>query len=289
MGLQVKAFGDVIAVGDLMKSVHLLKYNSEAKKLEELARDFNQNCMRAVEFFNGTQYILGAEDNCNIFVVKRQSEGVSEEESRRLCLVFEYHLGDAVNVIRPGVLSCQPYDANDRTNQRILGHSDCPTASSSQEMADNSARVSTDRTIDMCPSLLLGTVDGSIITVLSLCDEAYAFYSALEVAMRSVVNGVGGLSQSDYRCSSTGRRLASSGINAAAIDGDFVESFLRLSASQKIAVVRSLNDSLTLQRSRADAPMAATVFEFAAVNSRATGILLVEDVEQRVEEIARFH
>lgn len=61
LALHLKAHDDAILVGDLLRSVSLLKYTrGSACKLEEVARDYNTNPMRAVEFFNDpTRFSIG--------------------------------------------------------------------------------------------------------------------------------------------------------------------------------------------------------------------------------------
>lgn len=66
-----------------MRSMSLLLYKPEEGELEERARDYNPNWMTAVAALDDDVY-LGAENSCNIFTVKRNSDSAIEEEQSRL-------------------------------------------------------------------------------------------------------------------------------------------------------------------------------------------------------------
>ncbi|KAF9599350.1 hypothetical protein IFM89_036807 [Coptis chinensis] len=82
IALYVQTRGDFIVVGDLMKSINLLIYKEEGA-IEERARDHNANWMTAVEILDDDIY-LGAENNFNIFTVRKNSEDATDEERGRL-------------------------------------------------------------------------------------------------------------------------------------------------------------------------------------------------------------
>ncbi|KAI3937749.1 hypothetical protein MKW92_004607 [Papaver armeniacum] len=103
LALYVQTRGDFIVVGDLMKSISLLIYKHEEGAIEERARDYNANWMTAVEILDDDIY-LGAENNFNLFSVRKNSEGTTDEERARLESVGEYHLGESVNRFRHGSL-----------------------------------------------------------------------------------------------------------------------------------------------------------------------------------------
>ena len=64
--------------------------------VEERARDYNAIWMSAVEILDGDIY-LGAENNFNLFTVRKKSEGAAKEERCRLKVLGEDHLGEFVN------------------------------------------------------------------------------------------------------------------------------------------------------------------------------------------------
>ena len=103
MALYVAVRGEFIVVGDLMKSVSLLAYKPEESVIEERARDYNANWMTAVDILDDETY-LGAENNFNLFTLRRQSDAATDEERSRLEVVGEYHVGEFVNRFRRGSL-----------------------------------------------------------------------------------------------------------------------------------------------------------------------------------------
>ncbi|KAE8688032.1 DNA damage-binding protein 1 [Hibiscus syriacus] len=111
LALYVQTRGDFIVVGDLMKSISLLIYKHEEGAIEERARDYNANWMSAVEILDDDIY-LGAENNFNLFTVRKNSEGTTDEERGRLEVVGEYHLGEFVNRFRHGSLVMRSPDSD---------------------------------------------------------------------------------------------------------------------------------------------------------------------------------
>ncbi len=66
-----------------MRSMSLLSYNSVENTVKEIARDFTANWMNAVEIIDDETFI-GAENEGNIFVLRKNLEGVTDEERARL-------------------------------------------------------------------------------------------------------------------------------------------------------------------------------------------------------------
>ncbi|KAL3498131.1 hypothetical protein ACH5RR_040863 [Cinchona calisaya] len=86
--------GDFIIVGNLRESISLFIYKDGA--IKEQARDYNVNWMSAVEILNDDIY-LGAEKHFNLFTVRKNSKGATNEEHDRLEVAGKYHLGEIVN------------------------------------------------------------------------------------------------------------------------------------------------------------------------------------------------
>eukprot|EP01041_Mallomonas_annulata_P009800 gene9800-20388_t len=213
LALYIKTHGDFIVVGDLMRSVTLLHYRSMDGTLEEVARDYNANYMRAVEALD-EDFALGCEDLGNLFVVKRQTDATTEEERSRMEVHAEIHLGDYVNVFRHGSLNSQPAE-NDLDG---VG-----AGSPTQK------------------SVLFGTVTGALGAIMTLSEASFRFFSALERAVNLVIPGVGGLSHSEWRSFFNNRKQAP---QRNFVDGDMVEIFLDLKEEDMALAVRHLNGDL---------------------------------------------
>jgi DNA damage-binding protein 1 len=102
LALQLSIRGEFILVGDLMKSITILSYDPETMKLTEIARDHDNNWMTAVEAIDDEVYI-GAENNYNLFSLRKNSDSTCDDESKRLTATGAFYLGDLVNRFRKGV------------------------------------------------------------------------------------------------------------------------------------------------------------------------------------------
>ncbi|KAM5587538.1 hypothetical protein ABKV19_006127 [Rosa sericea] len=203
LALYVQTRGDFIVVGDLMKSISLLIYKHEEGAIEERARDYNANWMSAVEILDDDVY-LGAENFYNLFTVRKNSEGATDEERGRLEVVGEYHLGEFVNRFRHGSLVMRLPDSD----------------------------------VGQIPTVIFGTVNGVIGVIASLPQEHYSFLEKLQTNLRKVIKGVGGLSHEQWR-SFCNEKKTSDTKNF--LDGDLIESFLDLSRGKMDEISKQMS------------------------------------------------
>ncbi|KAM7524858.1 hypothetical protein LguiA_014760 [Lonicera macranthoides] len=211
LALYVQTRGDFIVVGDLMKSISLLiykflsrevYYEHEEGAIEERARDYNANWMSAVEILDDDVY-LGAENNFNIFTVRKNSEGATDEERGRLEVVGEYHLGEFVNRFRHGSLVMRLPDSD----------------------------------VGQIPTVIFGTVNGVIGVIASLPPEQYSFLEKLQANLRRVIKGVGGLNHEHWRSFNSEKKTVEA---KNFLDGDLIESFLDLGRSKMEEISKAM-------------------------------------------------
>uniref|UniRef100_A0A5B7BQC4 DNA damage-binding protein 1 n=1 Tax=Davidia involucrata TaxID=16924 RepID=A0A5B7BQC4_DAVIN len=202
LALYVQTRGDFIVVGDLMKSFSLLIYKHEEGAIEERARDYNANWMSAVEILDDDVY-LGAENNFNLFTVRKNSEGATDEERGRLEVVGEYHLGEFVNRFRHGSLVMRLPDSD----------------------------------VGQIPTVIFGTVNGVIGVIASLPREQYVFLEKLQTNLRKVIKGVGGLSHEQWRSFYSEKKTVDA---KNFLDGDLIESFLDLGRSRMEEISKAM-------------------------------------------------
>ncbi|XP_077229211.1 DNA damage-binding protein 1 [Tasmannia lanceolata] len=206
LALYVQTRGDFIVVGDLMKSISLLIYKHEEGAIEERARDYNANWMSAVEILDDDIY-LGAENNFNLFTVRKNSDGATDEERSRLEVVGEYHLGEFVNRFRHGSLVMRLPDSD----------------------------------VGQIPTVIFGTVNGVIGVIASLPHEQYVFLEKLQSNLVKVIKGVGGLSHEQWRSFNNEKKTADA---KNFLDGDLIESFLDLSRSRMEDISKAMGVSV---------------------------------------------
>ena len=153
--------------------------------IEERARDATSTWMSAVEILDDDHF-LGAENDHNLYVVRKNGDASTDEERQRLETVGEFHLGEFVNRFRRGSLVMRMPDS---------------------ELAK-------------VPTTLFVTISGVIGVLASLPYEQYAFLERLQNAMCVTVRGVGGFSWSAWRSFYNERRT---GDVRHFIDGDLIE------------------------------------------------------------------
>jgi DNA damage-binding protein 1 len=106
LALNIATRGDFIVVGDLMRSMSLIRYNAmpvcsctvedtaandrdhdnlydAQETLEEIARDFNPLWLTSVQVLDDETF-LAADNNFNVVTLRKNSEATSEEERCRL-------------------------------------------------------------------------------------------------------------------------------------------------------------------------------------------------------------
>jgi len=210
LALYLQSRGDFIIVGDLMRSISLLLYNSINSTIEEIARDFNSNWMTAIAMMDDDIYI-GAENECNLFTVRRNADAATDEERGRLEVQGEFHLGEFVNKFVHGSLVMQPTEAESAQGKKLI----------------------------LEKPLLFGTVNGSIGVIFSISQESYDFFFRLQRALSKIIKGVGGFNHEEFR-SFYNSRTTSESKNF--IDGDLIESFLDLSKENMEQVVQLMKD-----------------------------------------------
>jgi DNA damage-binding protein 1 len=220
------AGGDFLLVGDLMRSICVLKFhppveaNWEKKSapafLEEIASDAACNYMTSIASLDDCTYI-GAEDNRNIFLCTRNAAAVTEDERSLLALRGEFHVGEFINRIVRGSLVIQGQNNDQQTP---------------------------------VPRLIFGTVAGSIGVIASLPENTYRMLSRLQKSMGLAIPTLGGLSQREYReFYSTRRAQALLPLGAdepplrGFVDGDFVEMFFDLQREIQVQVVALMNSN----------------------------------------------
>ncbi|MGH6876765.1 MAG: hypothetical protein ACREHV_05215 [Rhizomicrobium sp.] len=165
-------------VGDLMKSFSLLRMadgsgssqsNAITKEtkchMEELARDYQCLWVTAAHVFpkGPLEMFIGAESGYNLYVLVPQFEHASEIEQRRLVQTGAFHLGELVNVFKPGCLSLSRPDAQHIFADRVL----------------------------------FGTANGSIGFIGVLSQSHFQTLSSVQTNAAKVIPSIGGLSHSE--------------------------------------------------------------------------------------------
>lgn len=234
-------------VGDLMRSISVVQYYPEHDTLEEIARDFNTNWTTAIEMLTDDVY-LGGENWNNLFVLRRNANGQSDEARCRLDTIGEFHLGEMCNKFMRGSLVMPQSNggsnaaASSSSHRRPTSMRRLSTGISPKKKSDGGAGSSGNKvrrpTVTVGSQTLFGTVDGTLGSILGLDARTTCFFSSLERSMNRVIKPVGDFSHQYFRAFEVERRIHPS---HGFIDGDLVESFLDLDRSTMVLVVREMN------------------------------------------------
>ncbi|GAB0498469.1 hypothetical protein MMPV_009813 [Pyropia vietnamensis] len=243
--------GDFVIVGDMIKSVTVLRFSTSGdgtERLEEVARDYGCHWMTAVAAVDD-EVSLGGENGFNLITLRRRSGAVNEDERAQLDLVGTFHTGEFINRLLPGSL---------------VMREDSPVDGSSSPKSSSAAASTSPQT------LLYGSVSGAVGVLVRLSSADFQLLRRVEAALNDVIKGIGGLQHAEWRAFATEAAGPSSGFGTTTlgngvtnqargyIDGDLIERFLDLDRN-KAAVVAEAVD------------------------------LSVEDLANRVEELARLH
>ncbi|KAJ3366338.1 DNA damage-binding protein 1 [Kappamyces sp. JEL0680] len=105
--------GDLVIVGDLMKSITCLFYDPVNKELSLHAKDYDTHWMTAVESLSSNVFI-GADSSSNIFTLKK------DPNNKNLVIEARYFLGDMINRFRAGSLVMKAGDTPLVAKPRLL-------------------------------------------------------------------------------------------------------------------------------------------------------------------------
>jgi DNA damage-binding protein 1 len=119
MAYQIAVRNDTVLVGDLMKSVSLLKFDATLGKLNEVGRDFNTNWTTAVAFLDDHTF-LAAEDCGNLFLLSSDADNTVQSERKRLPVDGYFFSGAMVNRFHHGTHSSSIGVDNRRINGGVV-------------------------------------------------------------------------------------------------------------------------------------------------------------------------
>lgn len=195
----MKRHGDLILMGDLMRSMSLFTYKPLQAHFEDVARDTQTAWLTGIEILD-EEHFMGADHCYNIFICKRDLKATTEPDNGTLQQVSSFHVGDAINVFHPGSLVVQhPSESN----------------------------------INIKGATLFGTVDGVVGLILTIDEDLFKMLESMQNVLVHHVKSVGKISHSDWRSFVSGKHVTQS---SGFIDGDLVEAFLDLPRDKMLKV-----------------------------------------------------
>lgn len=95
LALSLTVRGDIVVVGDLMKSISMLHFNSETWKLSNFARDYETRWITALESIDDR--VIVGDSHKNVVVL------VKDPNSKKMIVDAKFHLGEMINRFRAGI------------------------------------------------------------------------------------------------------------------------------------------------------------------------------------------
>ena len=237
--LKLEARGQLLLVGDLMKSVCVLRLllppaddweavdgerhsdrrpenGGHQAQLEALAWDRDTCWVVSCAFLTDDTYLL-CDNAYNLLCLRRNADEVREEFRVALERIGAFHLGDLVNVFRRGSLVME-------VAAPAVATSSITMAAAAAAAANGGAEGGTSTAVALRPphtALLFGTVSGAIGMVVAVDRTRFAMLSRLEAVLRGTtvslgepgsddrapehIVGIGGLQHAEWRAPFTDR------------------------------------------------------------------------------------
>lgn len=104
VALNLTTRGDMLIVGDMMKSVTCLFYDVATKRFTRFARDSNTRWMTSIESVS-SDLMVGADIFDNLLALQK----VPESETQELALRGQFNLGDKINKFQHGIVYIWPF------------------------------------------------------------------------------------------------------------------------------------------------------------------------------------
>ncbi|KAF3907649.1 hypothetical protein AA313_de0205971 [Arthrobotrys entomopaga] len=198
--------GSSIFVGDLYKGVMMLALeigeDGENDKLVEVCRQYGVSWVTALEGLD-EETCISADSEGNLTLLRRESTGATDEDTRRMRPLSELRLGEMVNRIRR---------VNDPVTQGYV----------------------------VQPKAYLGTVDGGLFMLGLIHPDYFDTLMRCQSNMSRVVKGIGDLEFNRYRAFSTKGKQPDEPFRF--VDGELIEKFLDLDDDAMKMVINGLGD-----------------------------------------------
>jgi len=190
IAFRLKIQGDLVLVGDVVRSVRAYIWNSSDQKLVELAREFSNRWTLSCDILNESHFVL-AESMGNIVVLRKE---MGQDDSRfHLAPVAQFHTGERINCFVSGSFACSDSESN----------------------------------FDQCH--IFGCASGMIGIIVPLSEEQTALLVKLQEGLRKIVFGLGCLEHKFWRTFWDETHFKSSEFGVLPVlDGDLIESLLEL-------------------------------------------------------------
>lgn len=211
IALHLQAAGNHVLIGDVMRSIALLRYDAQESSLMLVASDEQSAWTTAVEIAGGNNFLM-TDDRCNMYMLGQDE---SSSKSQRLHRLGEFHAGEFVNHLKCGNFGLELVDAD---------HLNCSGNRHAVVWTSAGGAI----------GLIVSLSTAQQFTRLSLLQESVAQELALQKTEL--------LPAKDWRTlwKGDGTSKPIEGEHQGFIDGDLLERFLSMTPEQQDSVTRRM-------------------------------------------------
>ncbi|KAI9321688.1 mono-functional DNA-alkylating methyl methanesulfonate N-term-domain-containing protein [Dichotomocladium elegans] len=208
-------WNDMIAIGDMVRSVGLYRYYPQQEEIRVVARDTESKDIIAILALGDNFYLAGDESG-HLFVYHHTIEETEEGVDEKLHMVGKWHFGEQIFRFRFGSLGTNPPDSENR-----------PVA----------------------PSVIFCSASGSVGVIADLSEDQFRLLWQMQNNLVKVLPSIGHFSHTEWR-----DVLLDGAPDKSVhfIDGDLIESFLDLTPQEMQHVVDGNNGGRRLESSVED-------------------------------------
>lgn len=224
---------NMIAVGDLMKSITLVEFGEEAAPapatLVETARHYQSAWVTAVSHVEGDSWLTADADG-NLVVLRQNKSAARADDRKRLEITAEFNLGESVNRIRKIDVTTSP-------NAPVIPKAFLATVSS---FPSQPSFTPVHQHVGLLTVPL--QVEGSIYFFGTIAPHAQDLLMRFQQKLASVVSTPGGIDFKTYR--SFRNRARESDAPFRFVDGELIERFLDMDEETQKTVCAGLGPSV---------------------------------------------
>lgn len=218
---------NIIAIGDLMKSVVLVEYikgkDGLEDKLQEVARHYQAAWTTAVANVEEESYLSSDADG-NLLVLRRNKDGVTLEDRKRLEVTSEINIGEMVNKIRTFEVETGP-------NALVIPKAFLATVSLIFSLIHTKSKLTT----------MLQT-EGSIYLFSTISAASQGMLMRLQTRMASIIQTPGNIEFNGYRAYKNSERETTEPFRF--VDGELIERFLDVDETVQEEICKGLGPSV---------------------------------------------
>ncbi|KAI6206956.1 hypothetical protein M3Y94_00974300 [Aphelenchoides besseyi] len=200
--LHMKTKGDMILVGDLIRSVVMLSYKHAENQFEEVARDYTAEWTTCVEIID-TDTVIAGENAYNLYTCTKEVQGDHDDDRLRFEQNGHWYLGENVNVMRRGNLHSS--NVNSNTNYKN--------------------------------PILYGTSDGGLGVIVQLPKKTFEYVEELQRQVAKNISNCMRVSYDEYRNFYMDRVTMK---HAGFVDGDLIESLAEISRPKLAQIIHGM-------------------------------------------------